>query len=228
MIWTFQSLAVRKVSIVSPDGCVLELMRTSFSSLDVASMAWATCSGDRSKEFSIPPWNTARALLPISLDLAQPARLAVSPIATIPAISVLDNNMVSSCVGEKSRANRANRSTAPGAAVYKTTDASAHRAHRQHPPRTEARNMDRDEVLIFGGSGSPQLTRRICEFLNQPVGRGEVLRYPDGNLCVRVLENVRGRHVYLVQSTAFPANDNFMELIFWIDAFKRASCASVT
>ena len=88
--------------------------------------------------------------------------------------------------------------------------------------------MDRDEVLIFGGSGSPQLTRRICEFLNQPVGRGEVLRYPDGNLFVRVLENVRGRHVYLVQSTAFPANDNFMELIFWIDAFKRASCASVT
>jgi ribose-phosphate pyrophosphokinase len=45
---------------------------------------------------------------------------------------------------------------------------------------------------------------------------------------VRVLENVRGRDVYLVQSTAFPANDSFMELLFWIDAFKRASAASVT
>ena len=88
--------------------------------------------------------------------------------------------------------------------------------------------MNRDEVLIFGGSGSRRLTGRICEFLNQPIGRGEVLRYPDGNLFVRALENVRGRHVYLVQSTAFPANDNFMELIFWIDAFRRASSASVT
>jgi ribose-phosphate pyrophosphokinase len=88
--------------------------------------------------------------------------------------------------------------------------------------------MNPDEVLIFGGSGSPQLTQRICQHLNQPVGKGEVLRYPDGNLFVRVLENVRGRHVYLIQSTAFPANDNFMELIFWIDAFRRASAASIT
>jgi ribose-phosphate pyrophosphokinase len=88
--------------------------------------------------------------------------------------------------------------------------------------------MNGDDVLIFGGSGSPNLTDRICQHLNQPKGKGEVLRYPDGNLFVRVLENVRGRHIYLVQSTAFPANDNFMELIFWIDAFKRASAASVT
>src|SRR5687767_11562838 len=88
--------------------------------------------------------------------------------------------------------------------------------------------MNRDEVLIFGGSGSPSLTRRICDHLSQPVGKGEVVRYPDGNIFVRVLENVRGRHVYLVQSTAWRANDNFMELLFWIDAFKRASAASVT
>jgi ribose-phosphate pyrophosphokinase len=87
---------------------------------------------------------------------------------------------------------------------------------------------ENDDLLIFGGSGSPLLTRRICEHLNRPVGKGEVLKYADGNLFVRVLENVRGRHVYLVQSTAFPANDNFMELLFWIDAFKRASAASVT
>jgi ribose-phosphate pyrophosphokinase len=57
---------------------------------------------------------------------------------------------------------------------------------------------------------------------------GETLRFSEGNLFVRILENVRGRQVYLVQSTAFPANDNFMELLFWIDAFKRASAASVT
>src|SRR5213596_867293 len=85
-----------------------------------------------------------------------------------------------------------------------------------------------DDMLVFGGSGSPRLTARICDYLDVPCGRGEVIRYADGNLFVRVLENVRGRHVYVVQSTAYPANDNFMELLFWIDAFKRASAASVT
>jgi phosphoribosylpyrophosphate synthetase len=55
-----------------------------------------------------------------------------------------------------------------------------------------------------------------------------VLRFSEGNLFVRVQENVRGRRVYLVQSTVFPANDHFMELLFWIDALKRASAESVT
>ena len=85
-----------------------------------------------------------------------------------------------------------------------------------------------DDLLIFGGSGSPCLTRAICRYLGQEVGNGEVLHFSEGNLFVRILENVRGRQVYLVQSTAYPANDNFMELLFWVDAFKRASAASVT
>src|SRR5713226_8593261 len=85
-----------------------------------------------------------------------------------------------------------------------------------------------DEILIFGGSGSAKLTLKIGEYLHVHPGAGEVLRFSDGNLFVRVKENVRGRRVYLVQSTAFPANDNFMELLFWVDAFKRASAESVT
>jgi len=85
-----------------------------------------------------------------------------------------------------------------------------------------------DELIVFGGSGSRRLTARICEYLKLPCGQGEVLRYADGNLFVRVRENVRGRHVYIVQSTAYPANDNFMELLFWIDAFNRASADSIT
>jgi ribose-phosphate pyrophosphokinase len=88
--------------------------------------------------------------------------------------------------------------------------------------------MPSDNILVFGGSGSPRLTKAICGTLNVIPGKSEVLRFSEGNLFVRVLENVRGRPVYLVQSTAFPANDNFMELLFWIDAFKRASAASVT
>src|SRR5439155_1142506 len=85
-----------------------------------------------------------------------------------------------------------------------------------------------DDILIFGGSGSPKLTLKICEYLHVQPGAGEVLRFSEGNLFVRVKDNVRGRHVYLVQSTVFPANDNFMELLFWIDALKRASAESVT
>ncbi len=55
-----------------------------------------------------------------------------------------------------------------------------------------------------------------------------MIQFSDGNLFVRIGQNVRGRHVYLVQSTIFPTNDNFMELLFWLDAFRRASAASVT
>lgn len=88
--------------------------------------------------------------------------------------------------------------------------------------------MDPNGILIFGGSGSPKLAARITEYLGLPLGRSEVHRFSEGNLFVRVLENVRGRRCYLVQSTAYPANDNFMELLFWVDALKRASAESVT
>lgn len=85
-----------------------------------------------------------------------------------------------------------------------------------------------DDLLLFAGSASKHLGSAIAGYLGLPLGRNETLRFSDGNLFVRVGENVRGRDTYVVQSTAFPANDNFMELLFWIDALKRASAASVT
>jgi ribose-phosphate pyrophosphokinase len=88
--------------------------------------------------------------------------------------------------------------------------------------------MQSRDVLVFGGSGSPSLTRKICEYIGIEQAKGEVLRFSEGNLFVRALENVRGRETFIVQSTAYPANDNFMELLFWIDALKRASAESVT
>src|SRR5437899_12756451 len=88
--------------------------------------------------------------------------------------------------------------------------------------------MSYDEMLVFAGSGSRGLTARICDYLQITQGKNETLHFSDGNTFVRILENVRGRRVYLVQSTVFPSNDHFMELLFWIDAFKRASAASVT
>ncbi|MHC4713981.1 MAG: ribose-phosphate diphosphokinase [Planctomycetota bacterium] len=85
-----------------------------------------------------------------------------------------------------------------------------------------------DEILVFGGSASIGLTEAVCGNLGVPPGKCRLIRFPEGNLFVKIEQNVRGSNVYLIQSTAFPANDNFMELLFWIDAFKRASAESVT
>ncbi len=85
-----------------------------------------------------------------------------------------------------------------------------------------------DELLLFAGSASKRLGAAIADYLGCGVGRSETMQFSDGNLFVRVGENVRGREVFLVQGTSFPANDNFMELLFFIDALKRASAASVT
>ncbi len=85
-----------------------------------------------------------------------------------------------------------------------------------------------EDLVIFAGSGSRKLTAAICAYLGTPVGRNETVVFSDGNLFVRVQENVRGRDVYIVQSTVHRTNDHFMELLFWLDAFKRASAASVT
>lgn len=85
-----------------------------------------------------------------------------------------------------------------------------------------------DGIVVFPGTGSPRLTDRICAYLGITPGACETLRFSEGNSFVRILENVRGREAYVVQSTVFPANDAFMELLFMIDALKRASAATVT
>jgi phosphoribosylpyrophosphate synthetase len=73
---------------------------------------------------------------------------------------------------------------------------------------TQVDRNDPDGPLVFAGSASPRLTKEICGHLGVTVGQGEVLRFSEGTLFPRVLENVRGRRVYLVQSTVFPANDH--------------------
>jgi ribose-phosphate pyrophosphokinase len=90
------------------------------------------------------------------------------------------------------------------------------------------RSLHRDDLVVLAGSASRPLTERICAELGIELGKGETVRFGEGTLFVRALENVRGRSVYVVQTTSAPANDNFMELIFWIDACRRASADSVT
>ena len=85
-----------------------------------------------------------------------------------------------------------------------------------------------ERLHIFAGSGSTKLTAAICRELGIEQASGETLKFSDGNLFVRVLENVRDRRVFIVQGTCYPTNDNFLELLFWIDAFRRASARAVT
>ncbi|MEO6123228.1 MAG: ribose-phosphate diphosphokinase [Ilumatobacteraceae bacterium] len=85
-----------------------------------------------------------------------------------------------------------------------------------------------DEFLLFAGSASRVLGQAVSDSLDMPLAASETIHFSEGNTMVRVLENVRGRHVFLIQSIAVHPNDDFVELLFWIDALKRASAASVT
>lgn len=84
------------------------------------------------------------------------------------------------------------------------------------------------ELKIFAGRASGELARAVCAHLGIEVARSETKIFSEGNVFVRVLENVRGRDVFVIQGTEAPVNDNFMELLFWIDALKRASATQVT
>src|SRR5947209_15654614 len=84
-----------------------------------------------------------------------------------------------------------------------------------------------DFVVLSGNSNQP-LAREVCEYLEQPLGKCEVDRFSDGEIRIEIGENVRGRDVFLVQSTSSPVNDHLMELLILIDAARRASAASIT
>ncbi len=85
-----------------------------------------------------------------------------------------------------------------------------------------------DKLLIFSGSGSQEFTAAICKWLGVKPGQCEARHFSEGNTFVRVGENVRGKDIFFVQSLSYPVNDHFMEILFYIDAFKRASANSVT
>jgi ribose-phosphate pyrophosphokinase len=85
-----------------------------------------------------------------------------------------------------------------------------------------------DKLLIFSGSGSQEFTAAICKRLGVKPGQCAARHFSEGNTFVRVGENVRGKDIFFVQSLSYPVNDHFMEILFYIDAFKRASANSVT
>ncbi|MBD3296862.1 MAG: ribose-phosphate diphosphokinase, partial [Candidatus Omnitrophica bacterium] len=85
-----------------------------------------------------------------------------------------------------------------------------------------------NKLTIFTGNSNPRLADRICESLGVHKGRCNVDRFSDGEVRVKIRENVRGKDVFVVQSTCYPANDSLMELLVMIDAAKRSSAKRIT
>jgi len=88
--------------------------------------------------------------------------------------------------------------------------------------------MEGPTMAVFTGNANPQLAHDIARYLQVPLGRANVGRFSDGEVTVELMENVRGRDVFVVQSTSPPANDHLMELLVMVDACRRASAHRIT
>jgi ribose-phosphate pyrophosphokinase len=85
-----------------------------------------------------------------------------------------------------------------------------------------------DELMVFTGNAHPALAKEITNYLDIPLGRAEVFEFSNENIFVRILENVRERDVFVVQSLSHPVSTSLMELLIMLDALKRASAKRIT
>jgi ribose-phosphate pyrophosphokinase len=85
-----------------------------------------------------------------------------------------------------------------------------------------------NDMKVFSGRGNPELAKRMCDYLGLSLGRLSIGNFPDGEISCKIEQDVRGRDVFLVQSTCPPVNENIMELLIMIDCFKRASADRIT
>ena len=85
-----------------------------------------------------------------------------------------------------------------------------------------------NDYIIFAGNSNPILSKAIAEYLNRTLGGAKVKRFSDGEIQIEINENVRAKDVFVIQSTSNPVNDNLVELLLMIDAFKRSSAKRIT
>jgi ribose-phosphate pyrophosphokinase len=83
-------------------------------------------------------------------------------------------------------------------------------------------------MMVFTGNANPELAQKVVERLDIPMGKANVGRFSDGEVSVEIQENVRGKDVFIIQSTCAPTNDNLMELIVLADSLRRASASRIT
>ncbi len=87
---------------------------------------------------------------------------------------------------------------------------------------------DNSQMVVFTGNANPQLARDIANHLHMHLGRAVVEKFSDGETMVEIMENVRGKDVFIVQPTCQPTNDNLIELLVMVDALRRASAKRIT
>jgi ribose-phosphate pyrophosphokinase len=85
-----------------------------------------------------------------------------------------------------------------------------------------------DNLMVFSGNANPKLAQKVAKQLNVHLGKASVSKFSDGEIMVELLENVRGRDVFVLQSTCAPTNDHLMELMIMVDALRRSSAARIT
>jgi ribose-phosphate pyrophosphokinase len=83
-------------------------------------------------------------------------------------------------------------------------------------------------MMVFTGNANPKLAQDVVNYLNIPLGKAHAGRFSDGEAQVEILENVRGKDVFIIQPTCAPTNDNIMELLLMVDAVRRASAYRIT
>ncbi|MBI3775615.1 MAG: ribose-phosphate diphosphokinase, partial [Gammaproteobacteria bacterium] len=83
-------------------------------------------------------------------------------------------------------------------------------------------------MTVFTGNANPQLAQSVASYLNIELGKIHIGRFSDGEIMVEILDNVRGRDVFIIQPTCAPTNDNLMELLVMTDAMRRASAQRIT
>ena len=88
--------------------------------------------------------------------------------------------------------------------------------------------MAYENLMVFTGSANPELAQGVVEKLGIPLGKANVSKFSDGEVMVEINENVRGKDVFVLQSTCAPTNDNLMEIMIMVDALKRASAGRIT
>ncbi|NNM70654.1 MAG: ribose-phosphate pyrophosphokinase [Gallionella sp.] len=88
--------------------------------------------------------------------------------------------------------------------------------------------MSNDSLMVFTGNANPKLAEAVTQHLHIPLGRASVGRFSDGEVMVELIDNVRGRDVFVLQSTCAPTNDSLMEVMVMVDALKRASAGRIT
>ena len=85
-----------------------------------------------------------------------------------------------------------------------------------------------DNLMVFTGNANPKLAQKVAKQLNVQLGKATVSKFSDGEILVELLENVRGKDVFILQSTCAPTNDTLMELMIMSDALRRSSAARIT